>query len=65
MKKAKKADIREKKGPTKSTDIINVELCISYNTEDGKLLDEKGVEECLKRVFDTVEVKSIKHFTNE
>lgn len=60
-----KTDICEKKGPTKSTDVINVELCISYNTEDGKLLDAKDVEECLKKVFDTVEVKSIKHFTNE
>ena len=60
-----KTDICEKKGPTKTTDVINVELCISYNTKDGKLLDAKGVEESLKPYVDTVKVKSIKHFTNE
>jgi len=38
-----KTDICEKNGPTKSTDVINVELSISYNTEDGKLLDAKDV----------------------
>lgn len=60
-----KTDICEKKGPTKTTDVINVELCISYNTKDGELLDAKDIEVWLKPYFDTVKVKSIKHFTNE
>ena len=59
-----KTDIRENKGPTESTDVINVELCVSYDVQ-GELLDAKTVEEWLKPYVDTVRVKSIKHFTNE